>query len=319
MSLNAALSLFLDEYPKAVQRSFAGDALAEFVRNDVTQTVETVIGSNPRYIVSASPGQGNWAKVPWAAVYDRFVTSSAQDGYYVVYLVKEDFSGVYLSLNQGVTSVKKRYGSEAKEALRVRAADFLARLGSQAEGLEAGPIDLAATRSTSLGAYYQAGAICSKYYAKGEIPSDDFLVADLHRFIDLYFLLVSTEAKLFERADAEEDEVGLGEEDLRALREHKRIDRNQKLAYNAKQALGYVCKVCGFDFQRKYGAIGFQFIEAHHLTPLAELKGQCLKLDPKRDFTVLCANCHRMIHRTALVGCVEEFRAQYVVKNEPHL
>lgn len=318
MSLNAALSLFLEEYPKAVQRSFAGDAVAEFIRNDVTQTLATAIGPNPRYVVSGSPGQGNWAKVPWAAVYDRFITNSAQDGYYVVYLVKEDFSGVYLSLNQGVTSVKKRYGSEAKAALRVRAADFLARLGSQADGLEVGAIDLAATRSAGLGAYYQAGAICSKFYAKGAIPADDALAADLHQFINLYFLLASSEAQLFERADAEEDEAGLDEEDLRVLREHKRIDRNQKLAHNAKQALGYVCKACGFDFQSKYGAIGFQFIEAHHLTPLAELKGQRLTLDPKRDFTVLCANCHRMIHRTALVGCVEEFRAQYVIKDEPH-
>lgn len=316
MSLNAALSLFLEEYPKAIERPFAGDAVADFIRKDVTETLSGVIGPNPRYVVNGSPGQGNWARAPWAAVYDRFITESAQDGYYVVYLVKEDFTGVYLSLNQGITSAKKQYGSEAKSALRVRASDFLARLGPLAAGLHAGSIDLAATGGANLSAYYQAGAVCSKYYARDELPNDEVLNADLRRFINLYFVLVSREAQLFERADAEEDETDLGEEDLRKLREHKRIERNRKLAHRAKQAQGYVCRACGFDFEKKYGAIGRDFIEAHHLTPLADLKGQRLTLDPKEDFTVLCSNCHRMIHRTTLVSNVEEFRVQYVVKND---
>ena len=315
MSLQTALSLFLEEYPKAISRPFASDAVAEFIRKDVPETLGDVIGPNPRYLVHGSPGQGNWARAPWAAVYDRFVTDSAQDGYYIVYLVKEDFSGVYISLNQGVTSAKKQYGADAKAALRVRASDFLARLGSLSDGLQLGSIDLASTGSTNLSAFYEAGAVCSKYYPRDKLPDDQVLNADLCRFIDLYFVLVSREAQLFERADAEEDEVGLGEEDLRTLREHKRIDRNRRLAQRAKQSQGYVCKACGFDFELKYGSIGRQFIEAHHLVPLAELKEQKLMLDPKKDFTVLCSNCHRMIHRTSFVHCVEEFRTHYVVKN----
>ena len=147
------------------------------------------------------------------------------------------------------------------------------------------------------------------------MPSDDQLEGDLRRFIDLYFVLVSREPQLFERADAEEDEASLGVEDLRNLREHKRVERNRKLAHRAKLAHGYTCKACGFDFQAKYGSIGREFIEAHHLTPLSEFKGQRLTLDPKVDFTVLCSNCHRMIHRTSLVHNVEEFRAAYVVRH----
>lgn len=315
MSLNAALSLFLEEYPKAVARQFAGDAVAEFIRKDVPETLGKVIGSDPRYVFHGSPGQGNWARAPWAAVYDRFVTESAQDGYYVVYLVKEDFTGVFLSLNQGITSARKQYGAEAKSALRVRASDFLARLGPLSEGLSTGQIDLASTGGANLSAYYEAGSICSVYYPMADLPGDDRLDADLRRFIGLYFALVSREPQLFERADAEEDEALLGEEDLRTLREHKRIERNRRLAQRAKQALGYVCKACGFDFQATYGEIGREFIEAHHLAPLAELRGQKLTLNPKRDFTVLCSNCHRMIHRTPFVHSAAEFRTNYVAKN----
>src|SRR4051812_8868821 len=106
MSLNSALTLFLEEYPDAIEQPFAANPVAEFIRWVVPEAIEAVIGDNERYLVRGSAGQGNWARVPWAAVFDRFVTDTAQDGYYVVYLVKENFAGIYLSLNQGVTTVK---------------------------------------------------------------------------------------------------------------------------------------------------------------------------------------------------------------------
>jgi 5-methylcytosine-specific restriction protein A len=36
-------------------------------------------------------------------------------------------------------------------------------------------------------------------------------------------------------------------------------------------------------------------------------------LDPLKDFTVLCSNCHRMIHKTEFVDRVEEFKAKYLI------
>ncbi|MDO6388481.1 DUF3578 domain-containing protein [Uliginosibacterium sp. 31-12] len=314
MSLSTALNLVLEEYKSASQSAFAGNAMAELVRKELPAAVEAIVGKNDRYLVSGSAGKGNWALVPWVAIFDRLVTESAQDGFYLVYLFREDCQGVYLSLNQGVTSVRDQYGTDSKHALKVKAVDYLARLGKMADGLESGRIDLAVTSHTSLGSFYESGSICSIYYDKNAMPSDEVLSSDLVRFLDFYLTLVSRESRLFEQADAEEDESGLGEEDLRALREHKRIDRNKKLSAQAKKVHGYVCKACGFDFQKKYGELGSGFIEAHHLTPLALLKGLKVSLDPKTDFTVLCSNCHRMIHKTEFVNKVEEFRAKYVVE-----
>ncbi len=66
----------------------------------------------------------------------------------------------------------------------------------------------------------------------------------------------------------------------------------------AKKVHGYVCQVCGFDFEAVYGPIGHRYTEAHHLTPLSELPEDTpVALDPREDFAVLCANCHRMMHR----------------------
>ena len=284
------------------------------LRYDIPKEIASAVANDARYEVDGSPGKGNWADVPWIAILDRFVTETAQQGYYLVYLANENCSGVYLSLNQGVTTVRQQYGVSTKKALATRANDFLARLGTLTKGLKCGPIDLGVKKG--LGADYQQGSICSIFYSRASLPAEEVLNADLQRFLALYKHLVENESSLYLRADTEDDEAGLEVENLKRLREHKRIERNRRLAAKVKKVQGYTCKACGFNFESAYGAIGADFIEAHHLVPLSELKGDVVQLDPKRDFSVLCSNCHRMIHRSEFVNRVEEFRAKYVVKAE---
>jgi hypothetical protein len=57
------------------------------------------------------------------------------------------------------------------------------------------------------------------------------------------------------------------------------------------------CEVpgCGFDFEHTYGDIGHEYAEVHHLKPLSDMSSQTItRLD---DLAIVCANCHRMIHR----------------------
>ena len=81
MSLNAALNLFLEEYPDAVKQEFTGNPVANFIRHDIPGVIEEILGSSERYLIQGSAGQGNWARVPWVAVFDRLITETAQDGY----------------------------------------------------------------------------------------------------------------------------------------------------------------------------------------------------------------------------------------------
>ena len=59
------------------------------------------------------------------------------------------------------------------------------------------------------------------------------------------------------------------------------------------------CEVpgCGFEFERTYGERGREFAEVHHLSLLATSGVTQTKLS---DLRVVCSNCHRMIHRTAV-------------------
>lgn len=150
------------------------------------------------------------------------------------------------------------------------------------------------------------------YYNQGDLPGfnkDSEVVKAIRQF-----LFDKTRGDDAEETTPEEDEVGLGIEDLRKLRAHKTYERNRKLAADAKQVHGWVCQACGFDFQATYGEIGRGYIEAHHLLPLSKLKGTKAVLDPKLHFCVLCSNCHRMIHRSEHAENLEAFKKTYITK-----
>lgn len=314
MNLKQALYKVLSEYlTERKTNSFAENPLADFIRSELPKVISSLLGSSDRYIVKGSAGKGVWTNVPWAAVLDRTVTESPQKGFYLVYLFCEDGSGLYISLNQGVTDLKQQYGSSTISALKVKASDYAAKVPYSSPGILLGPINLKSTKKMGLGELYENGAIYSRHYKIDALPSNAELESHLNEFIDLYLRLVVNQSSQQSSTIAEDDEEGLSIEDGTKLREHKRIERNQKLAKKAKELQGYKCRACGFDFEEKYGALGKAFIEAHHLTPMSTLKGRKIGLDPLKDFTALCSNCHRMIHKTEFVGRVEEFKAKYVV------
>ncbi len=80
---------------------------------------------------------------------------------------------------------------------------------------------------------------------------------------------------------------------------HLYRERNKQIVKQKKQQyldeFGCLrCEACDFDFANTYGSRGKGFIECHHVIPLSELNvATKTKLN---DLSLLCANCHRMIH-----------------------
>jgi 5-methylcytosine-specific restriction protein A len=84
-------------------------------------------------------------------------------------------------------------------------------------------------------------------------------------------------------------------------RAHTTRERSRRLVEQKKSwvlsKLGALqCEACGFDFSSTYGERGGNFIECHHVVPLHSLAG--ITRTRKEDLALVCANCHRMIHRT---------------------
>jgi 5-methylcytosine-specific restriction protein A len=262
--------------------------------------ISKLILNEERYIIKGSPGNGNWSSTPWIAILDVLITNTPQSGYYPVFLFRDDMSGFYLSLNQGVTEIEAIYKREAKEVLKIKAQDFKAQIGKIPSNFDEDIIKLKnlTTTKSKYPSLYEAGNIISKFYSADKIPSDNQLQNDIKEILNIYELISYNEGLPSTQAEKEDDEEKYKEfEELRKFRFHKRIERNIRLSKKVKETQGYTCKVCKLNFVERYGEIGKGFIEAHHLVPISYLTQQRIQLDARKDFVVLCSNCHSMIHR----------------------
>jgi hypothetical protein len=125
-----------------------------------------------------SAGQGAWASVPWFAFLDERETHKTSKGVYVIYLFREDLTGVYLTVNQGVAwTVGSR---EIGNALLRRHTKQLRERSTALAGLgfELGErIDLRSNKA--LIRAYEGSTVAHKFYDRGAVPDDTVLLADL--------------------------------------------------------------------------------------------------------------------------------------------
>ncbi|MGJ0486141.1 MAG: HNH endonuclease [Methylomicrobium sp.] len=92
---------------------------------------------------------------------------------------------------------------------------------------------------------------------------------------------------------------------------HRRRERQptliKKKKEQVKQQTGRLrCEVCAFDFAVQYGIFGEGFAECHHGRPVSSMEpGEKTKLS---DLHIVCANCHRMIHKNRPWLSIEQLR-----------
>ena len=95
--------------------------------------------------------------------------------------------------------------------------------------------------------------------------------------------------------DYPEDNEKLYEGALVTVKANK-YERNQKARKECVAKKGYLCLVCGRDFEATYGEVGKNFIHVHHLTPISSI-GKEYELNVDTDLVPVCPNCHYMLHR----------------------
>ena len=124
---------------------FAGHKLADYIRNDIPEFFNQISSSRyPNIKWDASAGIGRWVTSPWIAAFHKAITSSAQRGYYPVYLFSSDLKNIYLSFNFGVTVFRNDLGdNQTISLLQKMALDFRERLQKDWVGhFSSRPIDL---------------------------------------------------------------------------------------------------------------------------------------------------------------------------------
>lgn len=176
------------------------DSTYSRVVNEIPGEIKGIVAGKGEFVVQGSTGQGNITAAPWVAVFDPLITTSATDGYYVVYLFSTKLERIYLSLGIGVEQFEDYYGRNEKMYQKVqKAAETLADIISASarvvypeEGkLIYGKTDLNATAKTKLHRGYECGNIVAIEYSLADLPSDDVLSHDLQQFVSLYSELSS--------------------------------------------------------------------------------------------------------------------------------
>lgn len=179
MTIRSIISTVLSDYTREKERAFAKNPLAQLLRSGFQGNVEDdVLGDG--IVTSGSPGQGQWATVPWIGIFDKEISTSATRGFYIVYLFSSDMKSVYISLNQGWTFFKDTYGHNAKKQAKDVVKHFQNILIIKNNRMTTVPIHLLQpTESNDLVAGYERCNIFSIKYEADHLPTNEQMENDL--------------------------------------------------------------------------------------------------------------------------------------------
>ena len=164
------------------------------ISKDIPEAVTQSAEIAPPYKVEGSYGKGRWTEVPWVAVFDTRITSSAQKGIYIVYLLNKNKKELYLSLALAATEVIQPKSSENENKPftgmvgKVGAKDvdkFLVKVDEVRNTVPS--TFFSSDREINSGSQrYDIGTIYYKKYELNRLPSGREMVSDLKRMMALY-------------------------------------------------------------------------------------------------------------------------------------
>ncbi|HXQ74693.1 MAG TPA: DUF3578 domain-containing protein, partial [Pyrinomonadaceae bacterium] len=188
--LKDAFDNVLSNYLRARRKPFGREAALWRVFDELFKQLEAYVNNRLTLRIKWSVGKGDWARVPWIAIADERETKTTRHGVYLVYLFREDLSGVYIALNQGIGLLMEEQGAPAsRRILRERAEQLRRHIPALRTLKNAGfsidnSIDLHTTGN--LEKNYEASIVSYKLYRRGEIPNDAKLLNDLEQLLTAY-------------------------------------------------------------------------------------------------------------------------------------
>ena len=188
------MSEYQDVYDEVVRTNKFSHPFSQVITKDIPNDMRKLVELPQEiYKVVGSNGNGRWTLVPWISILDKRITNSAQKGVYIVYLLNKDTKKLYLTLQQGATSVSQGTngtsdkvtftgiaGSNSKKALDQlnKNTEMIRQMINNPKA----PIGVTMTGSKS----YDSSSIYSIEYSLENFPDEQKLKSDLELIIDLY-------------------------------------------------------------------------------------------------------------------------------------
>jgi len=159
------------------------------------EIVEEWLPNKEKFLVKGSDGQGNILRTPWVAIMDREVTTTATEGYYLVYLFDDALERMYLEIGFGAYQFERKFGSGTKyfEALDNSVKDMqdssdylLERISSDVRNriFKSRP-SLDSQGDFKLRSYERCSIYCLEYNLQNSL-SDALLQGDFTEMLKLY-------------------------------------------------------------------------------------------------------------------------------------
>jgi len=189
MSLSSHLTSIAHQYEEYRANKIV-DSTAEvykIVTEHLPEELQSIAGKRRPYKPEGSTGRGNVTPAPWIALFDPYVTTTAQSGYYVAYLYSRDLQSVYLSLALGVTAFEQSSGNNKSMLKKLAsAASRLAEKLDFSDPFRSGKIDLHPESPLTLHGKYDHSSIVAVHYDVQDMPPEAQLVSDLRTMLGLY-------------------------------------------------------------------------------------------------------------------------------------
>lgn len=195
-------SLMGEYHDHRLNESFAQNPYADYIRREIPMAFSNKGCIKERGMkVVASSGMGNWARVPWVAIFNPGETITAQQGIYIVYLLSSDGKSIYMALEQAATDFCEKYGSKgiaAVNALKQYVSAIRRIMGDEKE-FSRTPVVLGFNQSAPFARLYEAGVVFHKRYERNNVPSEEELEKDLSNMINLYASVVKRRNEMYGR------------------------------------------------------------------------------------------------------------------------
>jgi hypothetical protein len=192
MGISKLIKEYINSLPSTKSQLVSKDSIShKIIANKIPNLLKPYLPSGWKII--GSDGAGRMAEVPWVGIFDPQITTTATKGIYIVFLFKDDMTGFYLSLNQGITTYQKKYkSSKYKVAFRV-SEKIRSNIITDNTIFNKSPINLSSKQKPSWRVTgYEKTNIVSKFYSVREDKFSNYdILGDLNKFILLYKEIIS--------------------------------------------------------------------------------------------------------------------------------
>jgi len=172
----------LNDYPDEFFKSFSNEKkVYKLIVNEIPRLLKT---NNDLPIHEGSAGKGRWSAVPWVCTFDKRITTSANDGVYIVLLFSADGSGVYLCIAQGTGGISQATTGEMHIHRRNI---ILNNQSSESLGFHDGPLEKGALNSVlKRPKAYEESVIMWKFFSKDDLKNNNSISRYYNTICEFY-------------------------------------------------------------------------------------------------------------------------------------